>query len=86
MTSPIVKMDRGQQQNGEECGREPLQVDSGGDQERLDAHVLSATPYGASETVPSLGFAMDALDPPPMPPIEIVFILAPSEPFASRPK
>jgi hypothetical protein len=39
----------------EKSGGEPLQVDRGGGQERLDAHVLEPAAHGASQPVPSLG-------------------------------
>ncbi|OCK58407.1 hypothetical protein LMTR3_21670 [Bradyrhizobium sp. LMTR 3] len=52
----------------------------------MDAHVVSATTDGASETVPSLGFAMHPLDSPTMSLIEMVFMVSPSEPLAPRSK
>ncbi|MCK1641459.1 hypothetical protein IVA95_28890 [Bradyrhizobium sp. 157] len=85
-TDPFINVGSEHQQNGEERCGQPLQIDSSGSQESLDAHVVSATTDGASETVPSLGFAMHPLDSPTMTPIEMVFMISPSEPLAPRSK
>ena len=86
MMALVVKI--GDEQHGNDKKRigQPFQVDGRSNQEGLDAHVVSATPYGASEPVPGFGFAMDTFDPPPMAPIEIEFTLSPSEPLAPRTK
>jgi hypothetical protein len=48
----------------QKSGREPLQVDRGGGQEGLDAHVLEPAPHRAGEPVPALGLPMEAFGPP----------------------
>jgi hypothetical protein len=48
----------------QKSGREPLQVDRGGGQEGLDAHVLEPAPHRAGEPVPGLGLPMEAFGPP----------------------
>ena len=84
-TNPIVGAGSEHEQNEECCGQ-PLQIDGSGSQESLDTHVVSAAAYGATETVPSLGFTVYALDPPTMTAIEMVFMLPPPEPPAPRSK
>jgi putative transposase len=48
----------------QKSGREPLQVDRGGGQEGLDAHVLEPAPHRAGEPVPGLGLPMETFRPP----------------------
>jgi hypothetical protein len=47
-----------------ESGGEPLQVDRGGDEEGLDAHIVETAADGAGETVPSLRLAVKPLRAP----------------------
>jgi hypothetical protein len=49
------------QQKRKESGRQPLEVDCSGGQINLDLHIGEATPDGAREPMPRLGFAMKAL-------------------------
>ncbi len=49
------------QQKRKESGCQPLEVDCSGGQINLDLHIGEATPDGAREPMPRLGFAMKAL-------------------------
>ena len=64
---------------------EPLEVNRGGGEECLDAHVIETAPDGTRKTMPGFGFAMDAFDPPAVTLIEPFFSLTPPQPSTPRP-
>lgn len=53
--------DNPRQNKRKETGCQPLEVDGGGCQVGLDLYVWQTTPYGARQSVPGLGFAVEAL-------------------------
>ena len=59
-----------------DCG-EPLEVDRGGGQERLDTHVLESAADGAGETVPGLRLAVEALRAPAVALVQSLILVAP---------
>ena len=66
-----------------ESGRQPLQIDGGGGQIGLNAHVRETAPDSARKTMPGLCLAMESFRPPTMPLIEPSILLAPSLTAAS---
>ena len=52
------------QEEREQSGGEPLQVDRGGGEEGLDAHIVETAADGAGETEPGLRLAMKTLRAP----------------------
>jgi hypothetical protein len=51
-------------EQSDENGGSELEIDRGGGEEGLNAHIVEATPDSAGEAIPSLGFAVDTFDAP----------------------
>ena len=65
-------------QDGKKGGGEPLEIDRRGRQVGLDLHVVQTTPHSASETVPGLRLAVEALRTPEVTLAHPTILLAPS--------
>ena len=84
-----VRADKGPSvaaKTGREVRREPLEVNRGGGQEGLDAHILQATTNGAGEPMPCLGLTMVALRPPAVTLVEAPILVGPSLASPPRPQ
>ena len=77
---------RQQAQQANERGSQPLEVDGGRCQKRLDAHILQAPTHRSSEAMPSLGLAVKAFGTPAMTLIEATLVLSPTDSSAASPQ
>jgi hypothetical protein len=65
-------------QHGKKHGGQPLKVDGGRSQQRLDVHILEAPTHGSSETLPGLGLPVEAFGSPAMATVEVLLLLCPT--------